>query len=565
MLKYAIMMTNTNLSRRAEVTILILMFILALAPRLWCFFHNFLPEADAGNILEVGRNLAQGRGYVTYAKWDFFGEPGAVVHPEGNRQPLVPLVAAATFALGANTAAAARILTLIASLGALALLYLLIRRWLGPGLALAGVAVAAVEPAFLWFSSRVQPEAYFALLFFAAIAVAGDFESERPSLVRPIIVGILLSLSYLCRLNGALLLVAYVAALFVAYRRKAFAPAGLALLAFAAAAMPWWIRNARTFGDPLYSQAKYFIIAPNQEQVWAVKRYVPTWAGFFASYDFFGLLGRYVRGIWRALEPFLLGNLGTGEPFKGAPFAAFVLLAAVAVPVLRRRRALLFPALALLASIVGLAVCGWGLFRYFTPFYLLAIPLGFAGVMRAAGLFERRRRWVTAALVVILLLPLVKPLAKTLRYDDRVEYQRLADVATWLNEHTGPDEVVVTWPRVVQLLYQYDRPTLYWPAGGIREPLAVLTNYNARYVVVEPPALSLRPGLTAIWYKGYTGLKKVPTDIAGSELTIIRVDYGGDAFKQVYRPENADFIVVYEVDQAKLRSTVYGAYLTGIQ
>jgi 4-amino-4-deoxy-L-arabinose transferase-like glycosyltransferase len=565
LLKSPIMMTTTNLSRRAEVTLLILIFILALAPRLWCFFHNFLPEADAGNILEVGRNLAQGRGYVTYAKWDFYGEPGPVVHPEGNRQPLVPLVAAATFALGANTAAAARILTLIASLGALALLYVLIRRWLGPGLALAGVAVAALEPAFLWFSSRVQPEAYFALLFFAAVAVAGDFESERPSFVRAIIVGLLLSLSYLCRLNGALLLVAYLAALFVAYRRKAFAPAALALLAFAAAALPWWIRNARTFGDPLYSQAKYFIIAPNPEQVWAVKRYVPTWGGFFASYDFFGLLGRYVRGVWGALEPLLLGNLGTGEPFKGAPFAAFLLLAAVAVPLLRRRRALLFPALALLASILGFAVYGQDLFRYFTPFLLLAVPLGLAGVMRAAGLFEKRRRWITAALVVVLLLPLVKPLAKTLRQDDRVEYRRLADVATWLNEHTGPDEIVITWPRVIQLLYQYDRPTLYWPAGGIREILAVLTNYDVRFVVVEPVALPARPGLTALWYKGYTGLKKVPTDVSEDKLTIIRVDYGGDAFKQAYRAEDTTYLIVYEINQTKLRATVYGTYLTGIQ
>jgi 4-amino-4-deoxy-L-arabinose transferase-like glycosyltransferase len=559
------MMTNTNLSRRAEVTLLILIFILALAPRLWCFFHNYLPEADAGNILEVGRNLAQGRGYVTYAKWDFYGEPGPVVHAEGNRQPLVPLVAAATFALGANTAAAARILTLIASLGALALLYLLIRRWLGPGLALAGVAVAALEPAFLWFSSRVQPEAYFVLLFFAAIAAAGDFERERPSLVRPIIVGVLLSLSYLCQLNGALLLVAYLVALFVAYRRRAFAPAALALLAFAVAAVPWLIRNARVFGDPFYSQAKYFIIAPNQEQVWAVKRHVPTWAGFFASYDFFGLLSRYVRGLWRAIEPFLLGNLGTGEPFKGAPFVAFVLLAAVAVPLLRRRRALLFPALALLASILGFAVCGWGLFRYFTPFYLLAIPLGLAGVIRAAGLFKRRRRWITAALVVILLLPFVKPLARTLRQDDRVEYKRLAEVATWLNEHTNPDEVVVTWPRVIQLLYQYDRPTLYWPVGGVREILAVLANYDVRFVVVEPIVLPLRPGLTALWYKGYTGLKKVPTDVSEDRLTIIRVDYGGDAFKQAYRAEDTTYLIVYEVDQAKLRATVYGAYLTGIE
>jgi 4-amino-4-deoxy-L-arabinose transferase-like glycosyltransferase len=558
------MNTTINLSRRAEVTLLVLIFVLALAPRLWCFSRNLLPEVDAGNILEVGRNLAQGRGYVTYAKWDFYGEPGPVVHPEGNRQPLVPLVAAATFALGADTAAAARLITLAASLGALALLYLLMRRWLGPGLALAGVAVAALEPAFLWFSARVQPEPYFALIFFAALALAGDFERERPSLVRPIFVGALLSLTYLCRLNGALLLVAYLAALFVAYRRRAFAPAALALLAFAVVAAPWWVRNVRAFGDPFYSQAKYFIIAPNPDQVYAVKRHVPSWGGFFASHDFFGLIGWYGRGLWRAVEPFVLGNLGAGEPFRGAPFVAFAALAAVVGPMLRRRRALLFPGLALLASLLGLAVLGLGLFRYFTPFYLLLIPLGLAGAVRVASLFERRRRWAVAGLVIVLLLPLVKPLAKTLGQGDRAAHQRIEEVAAWLKEYTKPDDVVVTWPRVNQLLYEYDRPTLYWPVGGIREALAVFTNYDARYIVVEPTAIARRPALSALWYKGYTGLKKVPTDVSEDKMTIIRVDYGGEAFKQVFRPEGTNYIMVYEIDQARLRETVYGTYLKGI-
>jgi len=436
------MMTNVKFSRRAEVAIFILIFALALALRLWCFYHNRLPEADAGNILEVGRNLAKDRGYVTYAKWDFYGEQGEfgpIVHPEGNRQPLVPLVAAATFVLGADTATPTRAVTLIASLGVLALLYLLLRRWLGAGLALAGLAVAALEPAFLWFSVRVQPEVYFTLLFFAALAVAGDFERERPSLLRPLMVGILLSLSYLCRLNGALLLLAYLVTLFVVYRRRGFAPAGIALAGFAAVALPWWIRNSRAFGDPFYSQVKYFIIAPTFDQIWAVKRHVPSWSGFFDSYGFFGLLGRYVRGLWGALEPFFMGNLHFGEAYKGAPLVAFVLLAVVAVPVLRRRRVLLFPALALLAHILAFAVYGRDLFRYFLPFYLLIIPLGLAGALRVAGLFERRRAWLAAALVTVLLLPLARPLVKTLRQDDRAEYKQIREVATWLAEKTAID------------------------------------------------------------------------------------------------------------------------------
>ncbi len=558
---------SKSLSRRREVLLLILIFATALAPRLWCFSRNLLPEGDAGNYLEVGRNLARGRGFTTLAKWDFYGglnNLGPVVHPEGNRQPLLPLVVAATFKAGAQTPGAARALTLLASLGALALLYVLLRRWLGPKLALAGCALAALEPAFLWFSPRVQTEAYFVLLFFAALVVAGDFAAERPSLLRPLIVGVLLSLSYLFRLNGALLIVAYVVALGVAYRRRGVVPALLAVAAFAAAATPWWLRNAHVFGNPFYSQAKYFLFAPTAEQVWAFKRYVPTWSGFFASYDFFGLLGRYGRGLWRAVEPFLIGNAHFNELYEGAPLAAFVVLALFCGPLLRRRRALLFGALALLAHVVAFAAYGQGLFRYFVPFYLLIIPLGLTGAWRVAALFTRRRKWATAALFALLLLPLVRPIGKTLAQDDRAEFRKMREVAVWLAANTKPDDVVVTWPRVIELLYDYDRPTLYWPGGGTREMLAVLAQYKTRYVVVEPLALALRPNLRPIWREGTRGIIKIPSERGGgSALTIVRVDYGADAFKQAFRGEGGD-VVVYEVDHDKLRETVYGVYLGGV-
>ncbi len=557
-------MKNIKLSKRAEVIILALILVLALAPRIWCFLHNALPEGDAGRYLEVGRNLAQGRGYTTYAKWDFYGELGPIVHPEGNLQPLTPLVTAATFALGADSAAASRVLSLVVCLGALALLYVLLRRWLGPGLALGGVALAALEPTFLWFSVRVQPEVYFTLLFFGALAVAGDFERERPSLIRPLFVGILLSLSYLCRLNGALLLLAYVVALVVVYQRRGIIPAAISAGAFAVAALPWWIRNAAAFGDPFYSQAKFFAIAPNFDQVWAIKRHVPSWSGFFASYDFFGLLSRYARGLWRALEPLFLGNLRLSDPSASAPLVAFVAFAVVAVPLVRRRRALVFPALALLASLLALAAYGWELYRYFVPFYLLIIPLGLAGVWRVTALFENRRRWAAAALVVAMMFPFVRPLGLTLKADDRKAYAEVNEVATWLEENTAPDDVVVTWPRVIELLYQYDRPSLYWPVGGIREIQAILTQYDVRYVVLEPSVLARRPSLKSIWYMGYKGLRKVPMEQSESELTIVRVDYGGDAFREVFRPEGSD-LAVYSVDHAVLRSGVYGAYISGIR
>jgi len=560
------MTANDKITRKAEMLLFLAVLVLALAPRLWCLFHNQLQEGDAGNYLEVGRNLAEGRGYTTYAKWDFYGDPsGPVVHPEGNRQPFLPLVAAATFALGAKTATPTAVATVLVSLAAIALAYVCIRRWLGPAWALAGIAILAVEPAFLWFSVRAQTEAYFVLLFFAALAVAGDLEGEKPSFIRPLIVGVLLSLAYLCRINGALLLVAYVVALIAAYRGKGILAAALATAAFAAVAAPWWVRNANVFGDPFYSQAKYFVLAPQFDDVWSIKRHVPTWGGFFASYGVVGFVGRYVRGLWRAVEPFFLGNLHFNEPYEGAPLAAFVLLSPFAAALLRRRRALLFPGLALLVSILGFAFYGHGLYRYFLPFYLVIIPLGLAGAWRTLGLLGSPTRWAKVGFTLLLLAPFVRPLLKTLAQDDRAEYKQIHAVAAWLAEYSSPGNVVVTWPRVIELLYEYDRPSLYWPAGTPREVIWVLGEYNVRYVVVEPLALAQRPGLSALWYMGPEGLTPVPRgSTEAGNLTLASPDYGGAAFRQVFRPEGSN-VAVYEVDQEKLRATVYGVYVGGVR
>jgi len=552
------------LSRNVSIILAVLLIAVAVAPRLWCFGRDKLPEGDAGNYLELGANLAKGRGFVTYAKWDFYGDfanLGPVVHAEGNRQPLLPLVVAATFKLGAADHNAARVVTFFVSLAALAFLFLVIRRWFGDRLAYAATAVAALEPSFLWFSTRVQTEPYFALFLFAALWLAGDLSREKPAPVVALAVGILTGLAYLTRTNGFLLAAAYVLALLLVYRGRGLAAAALAVVGFAAVAAPWWVRNARVFGDPFYSQAKYFIIAPTFDAVWEFKRHVPTWSSFFASYSPLGLAARYGRGLWRAVEPFLLGNSHFNELYEGAPLAAFVALAFVAGPVLRPRRALVFPSLAALFTILAFAAYGQGLYRYFVPFYLLLIPLGLAGARRAREALLPARRFAAAAFFVVLLLPFVRPLGKTLVQNDEREYAAVKGASEWLAKNTRPDDVVVTWPRVIELLYQYDRPSLYWPVASNQELLAVLDHYNVKYVVVEPLTLALRPRLNTLWWMGPKGVAKANNSSDGGDL-IVRVDYGADAFKQVYREEGSD-IVVYEVDHEKLRRSIYGVYLTG--
>jgi len=557
LLKSRIMSIPTTVSRRAEIALLAAILVLALAPRIWCFVHNLIPEGDAGNYIEVGRNLALGRGYTTYAKWDFYGDSAPVIHPEANRQPLLPLVVAITYKAGAADPNPARVTSLVVSLVALGLLYLLMKRWLGTPLALAAAAVLAIEPAFLWFSVRVQTEAYFILWVTAAFLAAGDLNEERPSVIRPLGVGILLALSYLTRTNGALLLVAYIAALVIAYRGKGLFPAVLATVAFAAAAAPWWVRNYQVFGDPFYTQNKYFILAPTFDEAWRFHRSVPTWGGFVNSLGFGGLALKWLRGIWRAGEPFLLGNLHFGEPYQGAPLAAFAAAAFFAVPLLKRRRALLFPGLAFALAAAAFAIYGQGLFRYFIPFYLLVIPLGLAGAWRAAELVPAKPRWLKVAFAVVLLAVFVRPLGKTLSQDDRGEFAKAHAAAAWIKESVAPDEVVVTWPRVISLLYEYDRPTLYWPSGQLYEILFVLSQYDARYVVVEPATLALRPALGALWFVGPDGLEKVSLVDPEAQSGLTRGDYGAAAFREVYRAKGGD-LVIYEVRMNKLRGCLFG-------
>lgn len=560
------MINKKPLTRRAEVLLFILIIAIGAGARLWCFFHNHLQEGDAGNYLEVGRNLALGRGYVTYAKWDFYGEElSPVIHPEGNRQPLLPFVVAALFKSGAEIAKGTSAVTILVSLAALWILYTLLKRWFTPAVALAGLAVTALEPAFLWFSVRVQTEAYFTLLFFAAMALTADFKAERPSLLRALAAGIVLGLSYLCRLNGALLIIAFVVAVIIVYRHRGIFPAAVAVAAFAAVAAPWWIRNAHTFGNPFYSQAKFFVVAKTFDDVWAIKRTVPSWQGFFAAEGITGIVWRLVRGIWRGVEPFLLGNLHFNEPYEGAPLAAFVALAPFAFALLTRKRAFVFPGVALALHILAFAIYGQGLYRYFLPFYLLVIPLGLAGATRAFSLLPAGRAWPKVLLVALLLLPFFRPLAKTLKQDDAEEYKQVFAVADWIRLGSKPDDVVATWPRVIELLYYYDRPTVYYPTGDGREIIWLLNQYNVRYAVAEPLALAMRPGLTGIWTMGPGGLNKATaSQVDEGALTVLYADYGGEAFKEVFRPEKSD-IAVYEINQPRLARTIYGVYISGVR
>ena len=553
------METTRKLSRTTEYLLLAVVFVLALVPRWWCLSRNALPEGDAGNYLELGRNLALGRGYVTWAKWDFYGEPTSVVHPEGNRQPVLPLVVAATWKLGATDPLPARVTTLAFSLATIALLYSLLRRWWGPALALAGAAFAAVEPGFLWFSVRVQTEVYFTFFFLAALWAAGDFKEGKTSLFRPLAVGVLLSLAYLTRVNGVLLFAAYILAVLFVYRGRGVLSALAAAVAFGAVAAPWWIRNARVFGDPFYSQAKYFIVAANFDDAWAVKRFVPTWTGFFTTYGVGGLAARFLRGLWRAVEPFFLGNLHFNEPYQGAPLAAFVAFALFAGKLLKGRRVLLVPGMALAFHLAAFAFYGQGLYRYFLPFYLLFIPVGVAGAWAAATAVWPNSRRPALVLAALLALPLFRPLVKTLTYDDRPAYRDIRAVATWLKNNTQPGDVVVTWPRVIGLLYDYDRPSLYWPAGPWELVTWTLANYDVKYVVMDPVALEARPELSRLWHLTPEGVVLLPPlERPGGNL-VVRSDYGTAVFEQVYAAGGK--LVVYRVDKKKLQKYVYAVYI----
>jgi hypothetical protein len=220
---------------------LILIVAVALLARLAVIVPDFGRLDDPDNYLVLARALAEGRGFALNGR------------PTAYRPPLYPLFLAplvATF--GSRIAWGIAGLHLLLGAGTVLLTATAARRWgLSTGRTLLAAAIVAGDPVLVAQGHLVMTETLAACLMAGALAALA--EGNPRGAARG---GVWLGLGTLCRPSALPVAVLIIAAAGIAgpgawpvRGRRALAVA----LAFLATLAPWALRNARLFGEPVWT------------------------------------------------------------------------------------------------------------------------------------------------------------------------------------------------------------------------------------------------------------------------------------------------------------------------
>lgn len=527
--------------RGRRLAILLIIIALGFGLRAVSLVRHHLPAADgAATTLEVAAHLNEDRGYTTNRKWLFFEEHRGFPIPEGNRQPLLPLLVSLLFRVTGPSHTAAQWLVLFAGLLLIPMIYLLGRRLYGARTGLLAALFTALSPAQIWFGSMVEDQVFFQLGFLLLLllwygwwpgAKTKDAAQKRRTL--PFLwMGGAAGLAWLARPNGLLLLAALAVSIPLMIRsvadwkkRRYKVAAGLACLAlvgFLAVAASWMVRNSLVFGSPFHTHNSYLMAVDVPDEVASLREDAPSMGAWFAENGIGCAALRWSRGAFRSLDAFVSGNLFREEAVRQGGMAVFLLLALVAwrwgLP--RPAPWWRYHALPLAAFGLHFLTVSWyvrGELRYFLPFYLLLYLAAARGALVLAGLEDTERPLdagvpprpplprpgrspiLLALLLLLLLATFVRPLGLTLAFDDRKDAARVGAAADWILSSTDPDAVIMDLPTVSNLIHVYDRATVVIPYGPVEDTFATALRFNVEYLVVSARSVDWRPGLKQFW------------------------------------------------------------------
>lgn len=230
---------------------------------------------------EIAVNLQEGDGFAR--EWLGGGPDAGEVVPTAFRTPLWPGLLAALYAVVGPDPAAGRLLVVVLSALAAALLVPLGRRlWSTSVGLLAGIGGALFPP--MWVGSwRLMSEALFTVLVLVVLLVA-DRLRRSPTTANAAWLGAALGAAVLARPNGMIIGVAVVGAMVAMGRRidlrRALFHVGICAVALVSVIAPWTIRNAVRFGElvPLSTQGGAVLAGYYSPAV--LDRSTPYWGGW---------------------------------------------------------------------------------------------------------------------------------------------------------------------------------------------------------------------------------------------------------------------------------------------
>jgi len=229
---------------------------------------DYAPTADAASFDRHGVSIANGHGYPPSR----LAEGPSAFRPPGLPYTLAGLYAATGTADTETRWTVGRVAQAIGSVATAGLVGLVgLRLWGDRRIAFAALAIAAVFPAWMMWSTTLLSEPLFLFLELAAVLAALAFRRQPDRLWWILVAGVLVGLATLTRPNGVVLLVPVALAAWA--RRpgrslRAVIPPVVAVLAAIAVIVPWSLRNARTFDAfiPVHTETGFALAGTYNDQ-----------------------------------------------------------------------------------------------------------------------------------------------------------------------------------------------------------------------------------------------------------------------------------------------------------
>lgn len=305
--------------RRGTLAVIVFAMMLRLGVA-WAL-RNAEPAPDAvEDYFPIAQNVLSGAGFLNSA-----GEPDIV------RGPVYPLFVAVTQLVSTKSLLPLLVLQGIVDTVTCWLIVVVSRRLFGPGVAICGALLYALNPLAIYACGLTVPETLFTALFAGACACFlraidnGDFKRsisqsssgiwswmKAPATLWMVATGVLLGLASLCRSTPLLLVAPW--ALIAWWRMRGFAGVRQGfILAFACGAviLPWTIRNAAVFHEfiPIVANGGSNLYAGSERAFWAPP---PRHHGFRqARYN------QLVNDGWIAARPENVGP-GAGDKYNAS-------------------------------------------------------------------------------------------------------------------------------------------------------------------------------------------------------------------------------------------------------
>ena len=479
-------------SERKYLLALLICCLMAVAAGLVANWRNpYFRTYDAGNYVEVARNILAGRGLRSQVVSNFYQRYPHVDHPEDRRPSAWSLVVAASLRLLGNTAFAAKLPNLLLGLLIVPLLvYFLGRAWrLPPLVAFAGAILLLAWPHWLQASLSAEADVLFTGL---TILILLLIVASRQRIGWIIIAGALLGLSYTVK-PAALFLIAplglyYWLGLPTMPIRQRARWVVLAMLVAAVVASPMLLRNYLAFGSPIYYTNIYTAGHIGFDDSGRALMHVywdqplPSLSLALANHGLGGLAVKMGRQLAAAARS-IFGGVGL---LFVAP-CLLVLSNRYAYSWLRRGW------LALGIWVLELVVL-WAirprLLLPFTPVVTLSAAAG------GLALAERLTRWPRQATIIFLTVVLAATMVGAGGYG-WWHYQQYVDApildsyvkaAAWLKEHLPADAAVMSHRPYLVRFYS-DHPVVQIPFDEPPRIEQVMRHYEVEALVVQqsPP------------------------------------------------------------------------------